>query len=134
MKFESCFRVFKFNPQTEIKCYLHFQKYCIICHGFLCFHDFSTKMEENATSDFENILVSVYTITNDPFFSTLGFQPQCLSNKLPVKADDPDSNLIVMARNFHTIPVDAALHCVIMTLLIFIVINLLCKLLLYVLM
>lgn len=95
---------------------------------------FSTKMDENATREFENILVSVYTITNDPFFSSLGFQPKRLSNKLPVKADDSDTDLIVMARNFHTIPVDAALHCVIVTLLIFIVINLLCKLLLYLLM
>lgn len=90
-------------------------------------------MEENATREFENILASVYTIPNDPVFSGLGFQPQHLANKLPVKADDSDNDLIE-TRHFHTIPVDAALHCVIVTLLIFIVINLLCKLLLYLLM
>lgn len=87
-------------------------------------------MDDNQTNEFENIVASVYTITNDPVFSTLGFKPQSLSKVLKRKSTDNDSMLV---RGFHNIPMDAALHCVIITLLVFIVLNLVCKLLLYIL-
>ncbi len=91
-------------------------------------------MDENSNNEFENIIASVYTITNDPFFSSLGFKPQRFSKVLHKKTEEEeDSNMIVLARGFHNIPMDAALHCVIVTLLVFIVVNLLCKLLLYIL-
>lgn len=88
-------------------------------------------MDDNPTSEFENIVASVYTITNDPFFSSLGFKPQPLSKVLKRKSEDKDSALV---RGIHNIPMDAALHCVIITLIVFIVLNLVCKLLLYILM
>lgn len=85
-------------------------------------------MDENSAADLENIIASVYTITNDPFFSSLGFKPQRLSKVLK---RTPSDN--ALARSFHNVPMDAALHCVIITLIVFIIMNLLCKLLLYIL-
>lgn len=124
MKNES---VFEYNICTC--CFTYFR--CIIQRVIFSLLFFFSSMEDNCTGEFENIVTSVYTITNDPRFCSLGFKPQCLTKVLK-KTTNEQNGFVIFARRFLNIPMDAALHFIVVILLVFIVINLTCKLLLYV--